>query len=588
MRTTHRISLLLACVLFASSALAQTASVTFVHNSPDPAAAVIDLYVSHAGNTVKIDNLAFQGSSTIPEMAIFGGIPVTFKIAPSTSTDQSQALLTYEFTPAADMFYVVEARGLITTDGFAANPDAKPISAGIRHFEIPATNTDATKAGVIFVHSSTDLDKGDLWVRGASAATFAGVTYGDVTTPLKLIEAKSSFLDYTKAGIKTPALASFEVDLSGFAGQVLILMVSGFKSPVDNKNSPDTLTLLGVKEDGSISKYSLLSGSQTARVQVIHNAADPKLGQVDVFLNTERTIDNLNFRRATAFSNFPAGVPLVIGIAPATSSSYKDTLRTLRVQSLRPGRTYVITLSGILDSAKFAINPDSVNIALKATLIEGVLEGSPDTVAANLLCVQQSTDSKSLSLVSSIDQNVLLDMASYGAVSVNHLVAPGTDTLWLKNDSGIVKKGYVVNLKTRKAYVALTSGFVDPTKNMDGQPFKVILVDSAGVVNSSLVEVMPGTVSVQEETATMARLSLVPNPATTSVLLRGDRTVGIQTILLVDATGRTMAEYRVSDGMRQQDGISVSLERLTTGVYVVIATDANGSVVAQEKLIVTR
>jgi len=588
MRITHRVSLLLSCVLFATSALAQTASITFVHNSPDPAAAVVDLYVLHAGTTVKIDNLAFQGSSTIPEMAIFGGVPVTFKIAPATSTDQSQALISHEFTPEADMFYVVEARGLITTDGFVANPDAKTITAEIRHFEIPPTNDDAVKAGLIFVHSSTDLDKGDLWVRGGTAATFSGVTYGDVTTPMKLIEAKSSFLDYTKAGIKSPALASFEVDLSKYAGQVLILMVSGFKSPADNKNSPDTLTLLGVKEDGSISRFSILSGSQTARVQVIHNAADPKLGQVDVYLNTERTIDNMAFRKATAFTNFPAGIPLVFGIAPATSSGYKDTLRTLKVSSLRPGRTYVITLSGILDSTKFAINPDSANIALKATLIEGALERSPDTVEASLMCIQQSTDSKRLSLVSSIDQTVLLDMASYGAVSVNHLVAPGTDTLWLKNDSGIVKKGYVVTLKTRKAYTALTSGFVDPTKNMDGQPFKVILVDSAGVVNSSLVEVLPVAVSVQEETASMARLSLVPNPATTSVLLRGDRTVAIQTILLVDATGRTMAEYRVSDGMRHQDGISISLDRLTTGVYVVIATDANGSVVAQEKLIVTR
>lgn len=588
MRLTQRVFLFLACALVATTAYAQTASITFVHNSPDPAAVEIDLYVSHAGNTVKIENLAFQASTTIPEMAIFGGTPVTFKIAPATSTDQSQALISHEFTPDADMFYIVEARGLISTDGFVANPDAKAITAEIRHFEIPPTNDDPKKAGVIFVHSSTDLDKGDVWVRGGTAASFAGVTYGDVTSPMKLIDAKASFLDYTKAGVKTPALASFEVDLSKFAGQVLILMMSGFKSPADNKNSPDTLTLLGVKEDGSISKYSLLSGSQTARVQVIHNAADPKLGQVDVYLNTEKTIDNMGFRKATAFTNLPAGLPLVIGIAPNTSSSYKDTLRTLKVQSLRPGRTYVITLSGVLDTAKFATNPDSANLSLKATLIEGALESSPDTVAANLMCLQQSTDSPKLSLISSIDQNILLDMASYGAVSVNHLIAPGTDTLWLKNDSGIVKKGYVVSLKTRKAYIALTSGFVEPAKNMDGQAFKVILVDSAGVVNSSLVEVTPGAMSVQEETASMARLSLVPNPATSNVLLRGDRTVGIENIMLVDATGRTMAEYRVSDGMRQQDGISIPLDRLTTGVYVVVATDANGSMIAQEKLIVTR
>jgi len=589
MRMTHRVLfLLLSCAIFATSAFAQTASVTFVHNSADPAAAVIDLYVIHAGNTVKIEDLAFQSSTTVPEMAIFGGTPITFKVAPSTSSDVSQALLTHEFTPTADLFYIVEARGLIVTDGYVPNPDGKTIKAEIRHFEIPPTNDDATKAGVIFLHSATDLDKGDLWVRGGTAATFSGVTYGDITSPMKLMEGKASFLDFTKAGVKTPALASFSVDLSQYAGQVLILMMSGFKSPTDNKDSDDTLTLLGVKEDGGIAKFQLLSGSQTARVQVVHNAADPKLGQVDVYLNSEKVIDNLGFRKATTFTNLPAGVPLVIGLAPASSTSYKDTLRTLKLQSLKPGRTYIITLSGVLDSTKFARNPDSASTLLRATLIEGALEGSPDTVAANILCFHQCTDAAKISLMSSATGTLLLDQSPYGFTSMNQLLAPGTDTLWLKNDSGMVVRGYVVTLRQRKAYLALASGFMDPEKNMNGQPFKLILVDSAGVVNSSLVEVPPPTVSVQEVTASLTRLSLVPNPATSTVLLRGDRTVNVSNVLLVDATGRVAAEFRVSDGMRQQDGISLSLDRLTTGVYVVVAMDASGSVIAQEKLILTR
>lgn len=586
---THRVFLILVGLFATVSMTAQTASVTLVHNCPDPAAAVVDVYVSHAGTTVKLDNFSFQESSNVPELAIFGGTPVTFKIAPATSTDASQAIITHEFTPDADMFYIVEARGLISPDGYVPNPDGKTFPAEIRHFAIPATNDDPKKAGLIFVHSSTDLDKGDLWVRGGTAALFTGVTYGDVTTPLKQTDAKSVFLDYTKAGIKTPPLASFEVDLSKYAGQVLILMMSGFKSPSDNKNSPDTLTLLGVKEDGTIAKFQLLSGSQTARVQIVHNAADPKIAQADIYINTEKTIDNMGFRKATAYSNLAAGVPLVIGIAPSTSTGYKDTLRTLKLQSLRPGKTYTITLSGVLDTTKFAKNPDSVDISLKATLVEGALEGSADTVQPMLKAFQQCTDCKKLSLVTSSDGTGLLENAPYGIVSVYHLQPVGLDTFWLKNDSSKIVRGYVADLKTRKAYLVLTSGFDSTAKNGNGQPFKVILVDSAGNVNSSLVEVPPPTVSVDEETIVPSgRLSLVPNPATTQVLLRGDQAQDIQAVMVFESTGRLAFEQRVTDGMRQQDGVQVGLDRLNTGLFIVVAINAQGAVVAKEKLIVTR
>ena len=59
------------------------------------------------------------------------------------------------------------------------------------------------------------------------------------------------------------------------------------------------------------------SFAQTARLQVIHNAADPLAASVDVYINGNKALDNFAFRTATPFIDVPSGADLNIGIAPA-------------------------------------------------------------------------------------------------------------------------------------------------------------------------------------------------------------------------------------------------------------------------------
>ncbi|HRE58928.1 MAG TPA: hypothetical protein PLW09_14015, partial [Candidatus Kapabacteria bacterium] len=58
--------------------------------------------------------------------------------------------------------------------------------------------------------------------------------------------------------------------------------------------------------------------SQTAKVQVIHNCADPAAAQVDIYLNGQPVapLDNFAFRTASGFVDLPAGMPITIGVAP--------------------------------------------------------------------------------------------------------------------------------------------------------------------------------------------------------------------------------------------------------------------------------
>jgi hypothetical protein len=102
--------------------------------------------------------------------------------------------------------------------------------------------------------------------------------------------------------------------------------------------------------------------AQTARIQVIHNAADPNAAAVDIYLNGTLLLDNFAFRTATPFIDAPAGVQLNIGVAPGNSSSVNDTLKNFQV-TLENGNTYVAIANGVLNPASYASNPDSRSTA---------------------------------------------------------------------------------------------------------------------------------------------------------------------------------------------------------------------------------
>ncbi len=81
-----------------------------------------------------------------------------------------------------------------------------------------------------------------------------------------------------------------------------------------------------------VASFALLLGlagsatAQTARVQVIHNAADPAADSVDIYLNSTRILDNFKFRSASSFIDAPAGTPITIGVAPWNSMNVSDTI----------------------------------------------------------------------------------------------------------------------------------------------------------------------------------------------------------------------------------------------------------------------
>ncbi len=582
---------LLAAVLVCSiTAHAQLSLITFLHNSPEPSLRVADLYVTQAGTTTKIANIDFQKADNLNSVAIFGDLDVTFSVAPANSINEGEALVSHTFTPEPDKAYMAILNGVASSTGYVANPDGRSIALAITTFAVETEVSDPNKSGVYFVHGVSDLEVGDFWVRGASKAGFAGAKFGDHAATVTTVDRKAATIDFTKANDKTKVLASFSADFGAMASAVVVCVTSGFKTPGDNAGSTDTMALLSVLEDGRVVRSPLLAGSQTSRVQIVHNAADPAIASVDIYVNGTKAFDNVNFRRATPFSNLAANTPIVVGFAPATSTGYKDTLRTITLEPLRPGRAYTLVATGVVDSAKFRKNPAGRSIALEIAVLEGALEQAPENNKSAVRAGHFATDAGTVTLSSS--SVTFAAGVNYGDAAPEYtLVTPATDTIWVSDADGKKIKGYVCDLRgTNKSFLVLASGFMAPDSNQGGPSFRLILVEANGTVNSSLVEIDPGTTSVDEPSASDVWV-MGPNPA------RDDMRVLIPTASLfgavsvtaeiVNATGATVysAPMTVHGAGAELD---IPVSRFPAGAYQLRATSAAGTVLGTRGLVITR
>lgn len=591
-----RLFFVIAFVALTISSNAQVAQVTFLHNAADPALAVVDLYVSQSGNTTKIEDLAFQKADALNEAFIFGGFEVTFSVAPANSTSEGEKVLSYSFTPDADAGYIVMAYGLASTTGFVPNPDGKAITAAMAHFEVPLFSGNPNQAGVMFTHGATDLEKFDIYARGTATALNTNLSYGENTGSLKNIERKRTTFDLTKVGDKNTVYASFEADLALYSSETVVFAVSGFKTPVDNNGATTPLALLAVLEDGSVVKNDLVAGSQTARVQVIHNAADPAAATVDIWIDGTKAIENLAFRKASGFTDLPAGSPLTIGFAPATSTTYKDTIKTVSLPALRPGRTYHLIAEGVVDTSKFAKNPNGRDIALNIFVAEGALEKSNEAGKTSVRSAHGATDAPTVRI-----EGTLANYAgnvSYGDISPEYVnVTPSMDTLWLvTSDSGKKIKGWEANFAgTDRATMVLASGFLDPAANNDGPAFKLILVDASGNVNDRLTEVEPPVInSVDEDIVPATLWRLMPNPAndqfTLSVPLTSDLVMAHGMLL----TAQVFTSQGILVGVfpMQAQGlnavVTVPTSNIAQGSYYVHVTTAGGVHVGAGMVLIAR
>lgn len=473
-------SLVLSLLLATSGSVAnaQTAELQVIHNCADPVADSVDVYVD---GLIAIDNFAFRNATGF--LTLPAGVDIHVGIAPKTSTSVSDTLVNYTINLASGQRYVAIASGVLNPGSFAANPDGRATGFNLLvRDNIRDAAASSGEVDFIVLHGATDAPTVDVIPQSSATALVAGAAYTDITSYLT-VPAAAYRLNITPAGDNSTIVASYNVDLSTLGGGAAVVFASGFLNPAANQNGP-AFGLFAALPNGTVVEFSL---NTNARVQVIHNAADPAAAVVDVYGNSDPLIPDFAFRTATPFIDVPAGVDITIGIAPGTSTSVNDTIPGLSTTvNLTAGQTYVVIANGVTAPGSFATNPDGRPINFGLFLKTTVRESATDGSNVDFFVLHGATDAPTVDVIPQSSAAPLVDNAAYGDIT-DYLSVPASQyflNITPGSDNSTIVASYNVDLSSLGggSAVVFASGFLDPAANQNGEAFGIYAALANGTV----------------------------------------------------------------------------------------------------------
>ncbi|UCH66214.1 MAG: DUF4397 domain-containing protein, partial [Ignavibacterium sp.] len=399
-----------------SAAFAQTARIQIIHNAADPAAQEVDVYVN---GDLALDNFAFRAAT--PFIDLPAGVTLNIGIAPGNSSSVDDVIKNFPIKLEENETYVAVANGVLDPGSFSENPDGRDISFTIFakdnvresgrwfwgvDFIVLHGATDAPTVDIIAKRVYRPLEKdltGDSETQEYSTEQ-AGwywdkkivddASYGDITGYKRLLP-RQYILKVTPGNDNKNVVAKFDANLYGLGGGAAVVFASGFLNPASNQNGA-AFGIFAALPDGNVVEFPQIV--PTARLQVIHNAADPVASEVDVYINGNLALDDFAFRKATPFIDVPAGVTLNIGIAPGNSTSVNDVIKNFPVQ-FEEGETYVGVANGVLDPSAFAPNPDGRDITFTIFAKDGIKERGYYNKKVDFIVLHGSTDAPTVDVI---------------------------------------------------------------------------------------------------------------------------------------------------------------------------------------------
>lgn len=220
-----------------------------------------------------------------------------------------------------------------------------------------------------------------------------------------------------------------------------------------------------------------------AEAQFIHNAADPEVETIDLYVNGELQAENFEFRSATSFVDVPAGAEMAIGAAPAGSEGPEDIFAERSV-TLTLDSTYTVTASGVRTPDDFVDNPDGKDIGFDFFIEPGAQQdAASDDV--DVRATHGGTDAPTIDLKE--NGTALFQDLTYGTVTPEYRsVTTEEDRLVVaSSDSDEPIAAFrtdPLSESNGQAAVLLASGFLDPEENQDGPGFSLAVAQSNGEV----------------------------------------------------------------------------------------------------------
>jgi hypothetical protein len=533
-----------------------TARLQVIHNAADPAADSVDIYLN---STKLLDNFKFRKATSFIDAP--AGQQIVVGVAPGTSSSVADTLVGFRLTLTPGEKYVAIASGVLAPGSFAPNPNGR--STGFKLFILTPAKEAATGGNVEFVgfHGSTDAPAVDIVARGV-ATLVNNAMYGDLTDYIAVPPAK--YILDVKDSTGATRVATFSADLSGLANGTAVVFASGFLNPAANMNGK-AFGLYAALANGTVVTFPPVT---TARLQVIHNAADPSASTVDLYLDGTRLIDNFGFRKASAYIDAPAGSPINVGVAGGNSSTAADTIKNFRL-TLTPGETYVAIANGVLNPANFAVNPSGRSTAFTLFIQALAREKALDTTKVEFFVLHGATDAPIVDVVAR-GVATLVNNAGYGDLTGYIVVPPANYTLDVKDSSGtttVASFGADLSGLRKGSAVVFASGFLTPSANQNGPAFGLY----AALANGTVVAFGPVTSVERQSESTPMSYALnqnYPNPFNPATQISFSvPSEGIVKLVVFNAIGQEVAV--LADGNFSAGSYRVTFDAagLPSGTY---------------------
>ncbi|MEM6532929.1 MAG: DUF4397 domain-containing protein [Myxococcota bacterium] len=233
-----------------------------------------------------------------------------------------------------------------------------------------------------------------------------------------------------------------------------------------------------------------------ARIQIVHNSADPMAATVDIYVNGSMLVPDLAFRTATAFTKVPANTALEIAVAPGDSASAADAIGTFDLTFAAGTRSYVVA-HGVLNPGDF---DETVNPSIGFTLSTGAALESVDsttefevvvfhgvTDAPEVDVSQTQPDSSPNRLIPGIEYADFTPPtalpAGVNVIDVNPSAAE-FDLIASRQSSVAAALPAPAGVPAGAAALVIASGFANPSLNQDGEALDLLAVLPDGTTGS--------------------------------------------------------------------------------------------------------